>query len=319
MTDSLEEPDQLLLDRAERVFGSRKVGEAIPRVRAIVAPQQFPEGEELATAALQQLRSGTPPTKEGREALVRMICAMRPVIPTRNGSIEGLPEYFEFPANQHDLWARFARVARPFVYSVGRLARIQPNGKPRLAGSGFLIAEGLLVTNLHVIKELFGGYTFVKGAALVGFEGEYHHADSEAEIPILGLEKKHETLDMALLRLAPHPARPPLQVNAAGSVAGTAVATIGYPSRDRSRNPVFADRVFGPAYETKHVAPGEITGERDQCLNHDCTTLGGNSGSPVLLQETAQVAGIHFDSYFMQRNVAVAGPALHAFVAPYLA
>lgn len=40
-------------------------------------------------------------------------------------------------------------------------------------------------------------------------------------------------------------------------------------------------------------------------LTHDCTTLGGNSGSPVLSLESGKVVGLHFAGRFGIGNSAV--------------
>ena len=40
-------------------------------------------------------------------------------------------------------------------------------------------------------------------------------------------------------------------------------------------------------------------------IEHDCSTLGGNSGSPVVDLETHQVIGLHFGGRFGVRNYAV--------------
>jgi trypsin-like peptidase len=311
---ALSEEDRLLLGRAERVFGPRDVKDVIPRIRAIVAPTGFPEGEALATNALRVLRSGRIPAQEERQALVRMICAMRPAILTRRGNIGPLPRYFEFPALQYERWTAFQTAARPIIYSVGRLDRAGGDG----VGTGFLVAGDLLVTNSHVVQALFGGFTFVAGAATVRFQMEYYNADGENPVPVTDLVRRHPTLDMALLRLGAHPPRPALAISATPLVPGVPVAAIGYPSRDSERNPVFADRVFGDIYDVKRASPGEIIQLQDSCLDHDCTTLGGSSGSPLVSQGTGEVVGVHFDSYYLDRNVAVGGAALREFVSPFL-
>jgi V8-like Glu-specific endopeptidase len=51
---------------------------------------------------------------------------------------------------------------------------------------------------------------------------------------------------------------------------------------------------------------------------HDCSTLGGNSGSPLFSLRTARVVGLHCEGYFMYRNEAIDGATLHAFVQPHL-
>jgi hypothetical protein len=50
--------------------------------------------------------------------------------------------------------------------------------------------------------------------------------------------------------------------------------------------------------------PASVTQEaqRRQFLFHDCSTLGGNSGSPVIDLKTGEVLGIHFAGEFEQTN-----------------
>jgi endonuclease G len=52
-------------------------------------------------------------------------------------------------------------------------------------------------------------------------------------------------------------------------------------------------------------------------VGHDCSTLGGNSGSPVLALDTAEVVGLHFGGSFLWRNEAVTAPILADFVSKH--
>jgi endonuclease G len=86
------------------------------------------------------------------------------------------------------------------------------------------------------------------------------------------------------------------------------VAVIGYPAKDsRTRIPEDMDRIFGNIYNVKRLAPGELTGgaDRDDITTHDCTTLGGNSGSVVVDLETGEALALHFAGREQDRNFAV--------------
>ena len=52
-----------------------------------------------------------------------------------------------------------------------------------------------------------------------------------------------------------------------------------------------------------------------QRLFHDCSTLGGNSGSPLFSLETGDVVGVHYSGIFMWRNEAVPAADIETFVA----
>ena len=64
--------------------------------------------------------------------------------------------------------------------------------------------------------------------------------------------------------------------------------------------------IFKGVYDVKRLAPGFITDPgQGFVIQHDCTTLGGNSGSPVLDVESGQVVGLHFSGRFGRGNFAV--------------
>jgi endonuclease G len=65
------------------------------------------------------------------------------------------------------------------------------------------------------------------------------------------------------------------------------------------------DRIFGNVYDKKRLAPGRVTTPATGTLCHDCSTLGGNSGSVVLSLETGEAVGLHFAGRFLEANFAV--------------
>jgi endonuclease G len=65
------------------------------------------------------------------------------------------------------------------------------------------------------------------------------------------------------------------------------------------------DEIFGNVYDKKRLAPGQLTGSDSTALRHDCSTLGGNSGSVVLSLRTGEAVGLHFAGRFLVSNFAV--------------
>jgi endonuclease G len=63
--------------------------------------------------------------------------------------------------------------------------------------------------------------------------------------------------------------------------------------------------IFGDVYDKKRLAPGQITDVRSDVVLHDCSTLGGNSGSVVLDLANGQAIGLHFAGRFLEANYAV--------------
>ena len=84
------------------------------------------------------------------------------------------------------------------------------------------------------------------------------------------------------------------------------VAVIGYPAYD-SRIPdiELMEQIYGRKYNKKRLAPGAVTDVQEVRLLHNCTTLGGNSGSSVIDLETGEVFGLHFSGSFLRSNYAV--------------
>jgi S1-C subfamily serine protease len=306
-----------LHNRAERAFGGvGRLADLPPKLRAIIGPSTFPDGEELAQQAIDLLRQGVVPSPKQRAALEAAIKAMRPSILSDSGELQKLPGTAKYPASAS--WTTFRASIKQYLYSIGRIDRITAGGAEPVA-TGFLIAPSLLVTNKHVLTYL-SSETMVleQGQAVVNFGQEYPNPDNEGAYAITGVRAFHPTLDIALLEVAAPPARPVLRVSNGTVAAGAGVVAIGYPQRD-ARNPVFMDLIFENKYAVKRAAPGEVLATAPASVYHDCSTLGGNSGSPLLLMDTAEVVGLHRDGpVFLFRNEAVDAPSLGAFVSPHL-
>ena len=98
----------------------------------------------------------------------------------------------------------------------------------------------------------------------------------------------------------------PIPLSDRGPSPGAHVAVIGYPARD-SRIPDFSlmQSIFGDVYDRKRLAPGQILDARHDVVTHDCSTLGGNSGSVVLDLADGRAVALHFAGRFLKSNSAV--------------
>ena len=75
------------------------------------------------------------------------------------------------------------------------------------------------------------------------------------------------------------------------------VAVIGYPAQDGDRNDqTLMDEVFRRKYQVKRFAPGFLTDRTVDgiTLMGDYSSLGGNSGSPLILLFDGSCQGLHF-------------------------
>lgn len=306
---------EYLRARALRALGNYQVEEAVAKVRAIIGPSEIPPTEPLAQSALDKLHEGEIPTAQELMALEIVIRLLRPVILSRNCSLGDLPDSAGqnlYPQELRDLWSDFRTRVQPMVCSVGRIETAAGQHK----GTGFLVADGLLATNRHVLGALtFGADVLAPGAARVVFRQEADLTNRlEDLVSIEGVGAIHPKLDMVLLRVAKS-SRPAIAFAPVLAREATRVVTIGYPAEDRHNNPLFLAGVFQGTYGVKRAALGEVLdGTESPSLYHDCSTTQGNSGSPVFALDSALVVGIHRAGFFMYRNEAIDVQELRRFV-----
>jgi endonuclease G, mitochondrial len=178
-------------------------------------------------------------------------------------------------------------------------------------GTGFLIDDALVVTNRHVAllfaERLRMGYRFRRGRFGAEMEArlDYHGflgaaSKLRAEVTeVLYIAADHEPDFAATRRTEPQ----------------TPVAVVGYPAEDGDRNDKpLMDEVFRGQYGVKRLAPGFVTArsENDIVLLADYSSLGGNSGSPVIDLSNGTVVGLHFAGRFMENNYAVAADVIES-------
>lgn len=207
--------------------------------------------------------------------------------------------------------------------AIARVGRVEVTGHPSLdwVGTAFLVGPDVVLTNRHVAVEFAlgdgAGWTFRRGmGARVDMAEELGAAPGDGLLEyrideVLGI---HEGVDLALLRVIPPPdgaALPtPLRVASMppAEIAGRPVYCIGYPAWDGRRNePESMRRIFMDVYNVKRLQPGTATEflPDEFTLKHDCSTLGGNSGSPVFDLTDHQVLGLHFGGRYGIGNYAV--------------
>lgn len=302
------------LRRAQRALGTHEVPDAVAKVRAIVGPGAIPASEPDAQAAWEKLRNGDAPSPTELAALEIVIRLLRPAPMSHAGALDDLPDqqgHNLYPQDLKDEWSGFREKVKPLVYSVGRINLADGTH----IGTGFLVGDGVLATNRHVLGDLtMGTEVLAPGRAQVAFQRESGATDKpEHIVRIDGVVAIHRTMDMALLAI-PRLGRPVVEIDAAVVPEGQRVAAIGYPAKDAVRNPAFTSAVFGNTFGVKRAALGEVLdGTESPNLFHDCSTLGGNSGSPLFSLKSGKVVGIHRAGFFMYRNEAVDGKALGDF------
>lgn len=275
-----------------------------------------PEQVNAATSAAQKLSTGaelSPPEQFALEAII--IPDKRPAIDIANG---------DYQVN-HPLWMHFndEPIKGRLKKAIPSVGRIELPHHPSLpyAGTGFVVGDGLLMTNRHVAEIFAQGLgtrslSFKPGiTAGIDFKRERNRPDT-LFLDVVEVAMIHPWWDMALLRVEGlDMAQEPLTLSLLDpeGLVGRDVAVIGYPAFD-IRNPAdVQNEVFGGAYYVKRLQPGKLQHRQHVAsfrnnvfaTTHDSSTLGGNSGSAVFDVATGHVVALHFGGAYLEANFAV--------------
>ncbi|TCR60562.1 DNA/RNA non-specific endonuclease [Bosea sp. BK604] len=290
-----------------------------------LVPEGTPESLRADTEeTLRRLRHREPLDQQHRFALEAIIIPdRRPPILIRDGDY----------TVQHRDWLHLntpeaKALIRPAIAAACRI-ELPDSGVPFL-GTGFLVGDGLLMTNRHVAEAFVDGVGRMGVRLSAGAEPfvdflKEHGNRKKQVFEVTGVAMVHPYWDMALLKLSGLPDGHPrlrLTLQQPDDMLGHDVVVIGYPARDEERNAAKVQRqVFGEIYDVKRLMPGKIGGagatagqarlrypsyEQDvSAMLHNASTLGGASGSLVLNLTTGDVLGLHFAGEYLRFNCAV--------------
>lgn len=240
---------------------------------------------------------------------------LRPTFDVKDGSFADLPDPWQ-SLNSH----------RAFLHScirgIGRL-NVPGHATLQYAGTAFVVGDKLLLTNRHVAEAFCqtGGtvLTFTSGIKpsvdMIQEVGSSSSSVVNVTKPILILSD----WDAALFEVDAMPEGvEPLKLASAPPQTDTGrIATIvGYPALDTrgSTEEILQQiQIFRAIFDKKRLQPGRLIGFRQtvsfgatvSALGHDCSTLGGNSGSAVIDVEDETIVGLHFGGDYLVANYAV--------------
>lgn len=292
-----------LRHRVERALGGRAIEELWPGPRALVgfeAAVALSVDRVLARRAVDKLRAGSrllPVESEALEVAIRMA---RPALRIERGR---LPLHGSLEMEEA---VRAVLVAQlPGIASLGWRWGIP-------LATAFQVSPRVLVTSAHVADKLEQEREdLARGNFIARFDADERNA--ERTVAITGVLVRHPSEDVALLEMeaeGPLDGGLRLERRPVGSLARR-VLGVGYPLYGDG-HPPWMDALFENVYGVMRASPGELVGAEDVRLFHDCTTLSGNSGSPLFDLSTGWVIGVHASGKFAWRNTAVSTRALHA-------
>jgi len=217
-------------------------------------------------------------------------------------------------------------VLKDAYQATGRIGYAQegvPSVEDYAFGTGFLVSDRHVVTNRHV-HGLYGHYLLDKtDPGGIEFVAEKDKDASDfvpfnGDVPLL-----LPGLDIAIYTLArPVTNRAPIALNTIQTedLLARDVVVIGYPDTHNPKNPeVLAVVEEDPIFAVKRLSQGQIfrhSTDTDTPLGvetsvsenessnflmpaicHNASTMGGNSGSPLLDIKTGQLVGVHFAGF----------------------
>jgi hypothetical protein len=324
--------DGQVIEEVRRVFGD--VGALAQRLEADrrrppISPLGVPESQDVFAQASRRQRAQA--VRAGIDGLVKLAEGRDDDIDDRERFgltaiilLEGRPAILiqdgDFP-DPPEAWSRLGEARDRIRAVIARSGRIEVTGHLDLewVGTASLVGSTTLMTNRHVAHEFCArrgrGWAFHPGVtSRIDFLGELDR-EATLEFEITGIIGIHEKHDLALLRVEAattggHVLPEPLSVAASEpeDLFDRDVYVVGYPALDSRRNePDAIRRIFLDIYDVKRLQPGRTVGYATAygAIEHDCSTLGGNSGSPVVDLETHEVVGLHFGGRYGVGNYAV--------------
>jgi endonuclease G, mitochondrial len=295
---------------------------AVPKLEAAEAANLARELVANVSSVLRKVSEGAAASdlSEAETSSLEAIVMLsgRPALRYSNGKLEPLSKL-----KSNEEWRLLVSVDHKVIEelsrSVGRITRLRPGAAALTIGTGWRRGDNLVVTNRHVAAELADN----AGAPANTWKIDSRHttvidfaavdnAAAQAAFIVTSIAwcADRDGPDLAILAFNTQlgikpPAALPLawngdllgrliERNGEQIFQGRKVYVVGHPWYPGQSSAV--TKVFGKADGMKRWSPGYVTAVRSATptFRHDCSTLGGNSGSCVLSAETHEVVGVHF-------------------------
>lgn len=258
------------------------------------------------------------------EAIVQL--TGRPAMRYKNGVVQNPPN----DEGDNERWRTLVAVARSKINrasaSVGQIARKLGDGTTEPVGTAWRIGENLVVTNRHVAEAFAADSSLAPSRwkydpnkpGVVNFtvtdeamktirfdvaELVYCAEEESVDLAVFRLKAGEGTLPSPLpLDFAPESIGREIEVAGVGRFQGEEIYVVGHPFRPMATSATAS--VFGIADGFKRCSPGLVTtiSKFEHAFEHDCSTLGGNSGSCVLTVARHKVVGLHYGGVMVNAN-----------------
>ena len=292
---------------------------------------------EAAFADVSMDPAAGPVFRDPRDvALETIVNRERPVLFVRDGEFD-LNEVTALGPEAVDLVDRMRQQGGRLFSLLPLIGRIDVVNFPSVdfIGTGWFVDTNIVVTNRHVASLIarWDGrkFAFTRGIGGRAIESTFCNAHEFDDLApdasrifkiteVLYIEPDGGPHDIAFLKVdrrteGTAPSFIPVATSDADDEVP--VCVIGYPARAPKR--VIPDQelmkeLYRDRFDVKRAAPGFTSGLENGSATHDCTTLGGNSGSVVLELATGKAVGLHYAGIYEENNFAVPASALTDYI-----
>lgn len=178
------------------------------------------------------------------------------------------------------------------------------------SGTAWIVAEGIAITNCHVIKDFSKEYEagkFILDSqqypdVKINFKAEYgSNASSRFDVIKILHTEPAKNVDLAFLQVRKENQNGeslpfPIDIFETSHQILTEkdICAIGYPSKNTDyHDQELMNRIFNSVYDVKQLSVGKIINITPVLISHNCNTLKENSGSVLFSLKASKAIGIH--------------------------
>jgi phosphatidylserine/phosphatidylglycerophosphate/cardiolipin synthase-like enzyme len=308
-----------------------------PEVEARLQPAAAPMAEmpERALEDLREAEERPVPARDMDMVLETIVDEQRPVLfvvgdrlNTTDVAIKGI--------EAQELVDHMRAADEWLQHLVPLVGRIDVSNFPaEYVGTGWFVGEDIVVTNRHVAslvarhdgrKFVFNqgvGNRMISASLCTTHELDDERVDPKRNFKVaevLYIEPESGANDIAFLKVERRVGGEVpkfIKVAPTDIDAEKLVCAVGYPARASRRvipNQQLMDELYRGRFDIKRAAPGFTMATAEGTSRHDCTTLGGNSGSVVIDLTTKEAVGLHFAGLYQETNYAVRASVLTQYI-----